>query len=77
MTLPTKAALKNKDQQRPYLVMFMRFFFLILFIKTYVVGTHLNCIDKSMQFKWVTTTYALIKKRQKVHWLQFEDCGIT
>ena len=28
-------------------------FFLILFIKAYVVGTHLNCIDKSMQFKWV------------------------
>ena len=27
------------------------FFFLILFIKAYVVGTHLNCIDKSMQFK--------------------------
>ena len=32
------------------------------FIKTYVVGTHLNCIDKSMQFKWVPTTYAFIKK---------------
>ena len=28
--------------------MFMRVFFLIFFIKTYVVGTHLNCIDKSM-----------------------------
>ena len=27
------------------------FFFLIFFIKAYVVGTHLNCIDKSMQFK--------------------------
>ena len=26
-------------------------FFLIFFIKAYVVGTHLNCIDKSMQFK--------------------------
>ena len=25
-------------------------FFLIFFIKAYVVGTHLNCIDKSMQF---------------------------
>ena len=25
--------------------------FLIFFIKAYVVGTHLNCIDKSMQFK--------------------------
>ena len=29
----------------------MRFYFLILFIKAYVVGTYLNCIDKSMQFK--------------------------
>ena len=35
--------------------------FLIFFIKAYVVGTHLNCIDKWMQFKWVPTTYALIK----------------
>ena len=25
--------------------------FLCFFLKTYVVGTHLNCIDKSMQFK--------------------------
>ena len=30
--------------------------------EAYVVGTHLNCIDKSMQFKWVPTTYAFIKK---------------
>ena len=35
--------------------------FLIFFIKTYVVGTHLNCIDKSMQVKWVPTTYVSIK----------------
>ena len=41
------------------------FFFLIFFIKVYVVGTHLNCIDKSMQFKWVHTTYAFIKKQTK------------
>ena len=26
----------------------------------YVVGTHLNCTDKSMHFKWVPTTYAFI-----------------
>ena len=38
------------------------FFFLIFFIKAYVVGTHLNCINKLMQFKWVPTTYAFIKK---------------
>ena len=28
------------------------------FIKAYVVGTHLNCIDKLMQYKWVSMTYA-------------------
>ena len=37
-------------------------FFLIFFLKAYVLGTHLNCIDKSLQFKWVPTTYAFIKK---------------
>ena len=50
------------DQKRTYLMMIMRFFFLIFFIKAYVVGTHLNCIDKSMQFKGEPTTYAFIKK---------------
>ena len=30
--------------------------------KAYVVGTHLNCIDKSIQFKRVPTTYAFKKK---------------
>ena len=39
--------------------------FLIFFIKAYVVGTHLNCIDKSMQFKWVPTACAFIKKYTK------------
>ena len=27
------------------------YFFLYFFTKAYVVGTHLNCIEKSMQFK--------------------------
>ena len=27
------------------------YFFLYFFTKAYFVGTHLNCIDKSMQFK--------------------------
>ena len=40
----------KKDQKRTYLMMTMPFF-LIFFIKAYDVGTHLNCIDKSMQFK--------------------------
>ena len=34
----------EKDQNRTYLMMIMPFF-LIFFIKAYVVGTHLNCID--------------------------------
>ena len=36
-----------------------------LFIKANVVGTHMNCIDLSMQFKWVPTTCAFIKKIRK------------
>ena len=36
--------------------------FVYFFIKTYVVGTHLNCMDLSMQFKWVPITYAFKKK---------------
>ena len=37
-------------------------FFLFLY-KTYVAGTHLNCL-KSRQFKQVPTTYASIKKTE-------------
>ena len=51
----------KKDQKRTYLMMTMRFF-LTFFTKAYVVGTHLNCIDLSMQFKWVPTTYAFLYK---------------
>ena len=36
----------KKDQKRTYLMMIMRFFFPIFFIKAYAVSTHLNCIDK-------------------------------
>ena len=39
--------------------------FVYLFTNAYVVGTHLNCIDVSMQFKWVPTSYAFIKKLRK------------
>ena len=49
----TKGILK-KDQERSYLMMLVRCLcgvYLIFFIKAYVVDTHLNCIDKSMQFK--------------------------
>ena len=41
-------------------------FFVYFFIKAYVVGTHLNCINLSMQFKWVPTTYAFIKEIRKI-----------
>ena len=43
--------------------------FVYFFIKAYLVGTHLNCIDlKSMQFKCVPATYAFMKKiRKKNH----------
>ena len=34
-------------------------------IKTNVVSTHKNCIDLSMQFKLVPTTYVFIKKNAK------------
>ena len=40
--------------------------FVYTFLKAYVVGTHLNCINLLMQFKWVPTTYmyAFRKKNQ-------------
>ena len=47
----------KKSQQRT-----LCFFYSDFLYKAYVVGTHLNRIDKSMQFKWVPTSYALIKK---------------
>ena len=73
----TKGTLK-KDQRRAYLMILMRCFYSDFLYKAYVVATHLNCIDKSMQFKWVTTTYAFTKKsRQKLHWLYIEDYGIA
>ena len=46
------------------------------------MGTNLNCIDKSMQFKWVPTTYALIKKVDKTYTVRnlkttkFLDCAL-
>ena len=40
---------KNKDQQRTHPMMLMRCFYVFCllssFIKAYVVGTHLNCIN--------------------------------
>ena len=52
----TKGTLK-KDQQRTYLKMFLCFFYSDFLYKAYVVGTHLNCINKLMQFKWQMGTH--------------------
>ena len=66
--LKKKTKKKKKDQRGTYLMMLMRSLcvcvcvFLVFFIKAYDVGTHLNCIDKSMQFKWLPTTYAFMMK---------------
>ena len=60
--VPAKGTLKKKKRSEKDLFDIDYAIFLIFFINAYVVGTHLNCIDKSMQFKWVPTTYAFIKK---------------
>ena len=39
--------------------------FVYFFIKTNIVDTHLNCIDLSMQFKCVPTTYVFYKENKK------------
>ena len=53
--------LKTKDQQKTYVMMltqcFMCFFLLIFFIKAYVMGTHLNCIDNMCLYKEVDNEY--------------------
>ena len=62
-TYPYKRTVKNfRSLQITASVIFLYFF-----LKAYVVGTHLNCIDLSMQFKWVPTTYAFIKKIRNNH----------
>ena len=58
-------------------LMILETFFLIFFIKAYIVGIHLNCLDLSRQFKRVPTTYAFIKKQIKVHKLLCEDYEIV
>ena len=64
----TKGTLKQriaKDLSNDAYAMILCFLFLIFFIKAYVPGTNLNCIDKSVQYKWVPTTYAFIKNWTK------------
>ena len=47
MYLPKKSTLKRSAKDLFEYVYVI--FFLIFFMKTYVVGTHLSCIDKSIQ----------------------------
>ena len=49
----------EKDLLHAYMMFVCVFVILVFFMKAHVVGTHLNCINKLMQFKWVPTTYAL------------------
>ena len=44
----------KKDKPRTYVMILVRLFvcfLLIFFVNAYAMGTHLNCMDKSMQFK--------------------------
>ena len=66
--LYTKDTLKKWSAElsnEAYRMVLSGFVFLIFFIKAWVVGSHLNCIDKSMQFRWELTTYAFMKKVDK------------
>ena len=54
-------------------MMFMRFFFHDFLYKRICYGCSLNCIDKSMQFKWVSTTFAFIKSLKTTELL---DCAL-
>ena len=50
-------------------MMLLQYNFLIFFIKTYAVGTRLNCLDLSRQFKQVPTTYVFYK--------EVDECTLT
>ena len=43
----------------------LMYLYLLRFKKSYVVGIHLNCLDKSRQFKRVPTPYDFIKEIKK------------
>ena len=60
-----------------YAIFLCCFSFVIFFITAYVVGTHLNCIDKSMQFKWAPTTFAFKKYTGcNLKTLELLDCAL-
>ena len=48
-----------------YAMFCARFFFLIFFLKAYVVGTHLNCIDKFDAIQMSTHNICLYKEVDK------------
>ena len=50
-TMGSLKKLSAKDLPNDAYVMFLCVLFVYLFIMAYVVYTHLNCIDLSMQFK--------------------------
>ena len=49
--------------------------FVYFFVNIHVVGTHLNCLDKSRQFKRIPTTYAFIKKNKKKYCISIIQCS--
>ena len=68
MYLPTKDTLLKGSANDLFdnvyaIFFFFSIFFFFFFIKAYIVGTHLNCINKLMQFEWVPTTYVSIDKK--------------
>ena len=46
-------------------MMLMQYYFFNFFIKTYVVGTNLNCLNLLRQFKLVPTTLCFYKEVDK------------
>ena len=63
MYLPIKGTFKKSEKDvfdDDYAIFLSDFLY-----KAYVVGTYLNCIDLSMQFRFVPTTYAFTKKYTK------------
>ena len=60
-----KTKKKKKGQRGTYLMMLMRSLCVCVGGGGGVRGTHFNCIDKSMNFKWLPTTYAFMMKYTK------------
>ena len=48
-----------EDIVRGLLMMLVRYLFLLLFIKAYIVGTHLNCLDEEVDTNTESVTWRL------------------